>query len=777
MSSRGVCAAGVVCVVVSLSSIARAQNDPPFDPAIDVQLFEYAIGPKTFLSVADADITQKHQLAMDFMVTFLTKPFVIYDVSDDGTMIEGERARVIDSMLAGELSGAYGIHERMSVGVALPAVFNMTGDGVDPATGMGVGGLRVAGLGDLRVEAKTRLFQRETGEQFKLGAIAGVTLPSSFGSGGSKFLGDNLPSFRGKGTFQFATPDGRFSAGANLGLILRKPRTIYDTEIGQQLTWGLASAFRVTQRLSLVGETFGRTDPFSFALDPTSMEVGGGMRIVASRSLVIAAGGSAGVVEGIGSPEGRLFVSVGYAPDTRDSDGDRVPNSIDECLLVPEDLDGHEDGDGCVDDDNDGDRRLDGEDECVDQAEDLDGFDDDDGCPELDNDGDGKPDLDDACPLDIEDGKQPMASDGCPANKKDSDADGAMDDLDACPTEEEDVDQFEDWDGCPDVDQDKDGVADATDQCPVCPEDKDGTADGDGCPDLDNDSDGILDAADKCAGDAETINGVDDGDGCPDQGGMAVARLDGDALIVDRPPTFDRRGLSRAGQIIVDQMALVMLQHAEVSKWLLAIAAKKEADAQKHAQWVKARLVQRGVSEDKLANVIAAAGAARLGARVEERIDPDTAPKTCPAGAEVKPRDPPTGPATIPSQTPVSTPMPDTDMLRWLGTSSTIKFQTDSTTMVPGAAAELDALATAMVRYSGAILTVTVHSDNRKTPDQSLAITQRQADVIKAHLVGKGVAADRITALGKGSADPAEDNRTPEGRARNHRVELQIANR
>ena len=42
------------------------------------------------------------------------------------------------------------------------------------------------------------------------------------------------------------------------------------------------------------------------------------------------------------------------------------------------------------------------------------------------------------------------------------------------------------------------------------PEDRDGFQDDDGCPDLDNDGDGIADARDHCPNEPETFNGIDD---------------------------------------------------------------------------------------------------------------------------------------------------------------------------------------------------------------------------------------------------------------------------
>jgi hypothetical protein len=133
-----------------------------------------------------------------------------------------------------------------------------------------------------------------------------------------------------------------------------------------------------------------------------------------------------------------------------DTDGDRIRNADDACPERPEDLDGHDDTDGCPEiEDRDGDGVDDLLDACPDQPEDADGHDDDDGCPEFD----------------------------------DADADGIEDFQDACPTDPEDLDGHADTDGCPEIeDSDGDGIADLQDACPTDPEDLDGHADTDGCP-------------------------------------------------------------------------------------------------------------------------------------------------------------------------------------------------------------------------------------------------------------------------------------------------------
>ncbi|HWO18104.1 MAG TPA: transporter [Kofleriaceae bacterium] len=614
--------------VIGISSTALAQQ-APYDPAIDVQTFEYAVGPKTFVTVSNADVAAPKQLAVDALVTFLTKPFTIYNVDED-RMISGERVRVIESLTAAQLAVAYGLTDKLQLGASLPVIFTLRGEGLEPNTGTpAMGGLHVTGLGDIVVEGKYGLLRKNN---MKIAALGGLSLPTSVGSDGSQFIGDDLPALRARLAVQYDA--GRLSVGANGGVLLRKPRTIYDSTIGPQLAWGVGAAVRITERLSAIAESYGRAGLPSFSLDASPLEAIGGLRLYATSAVAVLAGGGAGLVRGIGSPASRFFLSVGYAPDVRDTDSDGVPNGRDRCPTEPEDRDGYADSDGCPDDDDDGDHRTGSDDRCPAEPEDIDGFDDDDGCPDLDNDKDGLADLSDKCPNDAEDGKEPAPKDGCPASKRDSDGDGIDDATDKCLQEEEDQDGFEDGDGCPDADNDGDGVPDGKDRCSLCTEDIDGFEDDDGCPDLDNDKDGVADTKDSCPLEPETVNGINDNDGCPDSGGASIARLDGDRLVIDRVPTLARGGLSPAGALIVDQMAFVILANPDVTKWLIALTQPKAGDATRLADAIAARLAAKGVPADRV-SVLGAAGAAKIGGVAQERAE---ASFVCPAGREAKPR-------------------------------------------------------------------------------------------------------------------------------------------
>jgi len=107
----------------------------------------------------------------------------------------------------------------------------------------------------------------------------------------------------------------------------------------------------------------------------------------------------------------RQIIEVKPPPD-KDTDGDHILDSVDQCILEPEDVDGYLDDDGCPDPDNDSDGIPDAVDKCPNKPEDYDGFQDADGCPDPDNDNDTVLDVDDFCPNTP--GQPGGAKPGCP---------------------------------------------------------------------------------------------------------------------------------------------------------------------------------------------------------------------------------------------------------------------------------------------------------------------------------------------------------------------------
>ncbi len=401
----------VASMAVFAPRIARAQTTmPPNDRTFDVQLFDPALGTHSFLTVSGAELLDQKQFQIMVGVTYMTDPLTVYNVDASNNLTT--RTNVVSSIVAANLSAAYGFRTDLMLGVSLPAILSERGDGLDVATGSPqAGGLSVSGVGDLKLELTYKFFSHRG---FSLAGTLGGTVPTSkaFGSSEVGFIGDTLPTFRPRLAAQWTSQNGKFSAGVNLGAIFRDPRMLYSSEVGQQLTYGAGAAYHFTRNFDLVGEVFGRSG-FDASLDEAPLEGDLAIRVSTSQLVTVMLGGGAGLVKGVGSPGLRLFAQLNWAPDYGDNDGDGIDNAHDLCPNEPEDFDGFQDADGCPDPDNDGDGIPDALDKCPNEPEDKDGFQDEDGCPDPDNDQDGIPDEKDACPNE----PGPPENHGCPIGK------------------------------------------------------------------------------------------------------------------------------------------------------------------------------------------------------------------------------------------------------------------------------------------------------------------------------------------------------------------------
>lgn len=66
------------------------------------------------------------------------------------------------------------------------------------------------------------------------------------------------------------------------------------------------------------------------------------------------------------------------------------------------------------------------------------------------------------------------------------------------------------------------------------------------------------------------------------------------------------------------------------------------------------------------------------------------------------------------------------------------------------------------------------HTDDGGEPDPNTLLSQQRAEAVRAYLVTKGVDANRLRTRAFGKSVPIFPNDTPDGRARNRRVELRI---
>ena len=103
-------------------------------------------------------------------------------------------------------------------------------------------------------------------------------------------------------------------------------------------------------------------------------------------------------------------------------------------------------------------------------------------------------------------------------------------------------------------------------------------------------------------------------------------------------------------------------------------------------------------------------------------------------------------------------------------------FETGQAQLKGNALANLNKLSTFMETYPERTLAIEGHTDTVGSEASNLSLSQRRADAVRMHLLEQGVAAKRLSAVGKGEAYPVASNDSISGRALNRRVEVIITN-
>jgi len=105
---------------------------------------------------------------------------------------------------------------------------------------------------------------------------------------------------------------------------------------------------------------------------------------------------------------------------------------------------------------------------------------------------------------------------------------------------------------------------------------------------------------------------------------------------------------------------------------------------------------------------------------------------------------------------------------------SNLYFEQSSSQIEPQSLAQLDNLFNIMKLNPKLKLEIVGYTDNNGDPRLNLALSHFRATVVSNYLFNKGIAANRIKAIGKGQEDPIAPNDTEDNRTKNRRVEFVI---
>ncbi len=105
---------------------------------------------------------------------------------------------------------------------------------------------------------------------------------------------------------------------------------------------------------------------------------------------------------------------------------------------------------------------------------------------------------------------------------------------------------------------------------------------------------------------------------------------------------------------------------------------------------------------------------------------------------------------------------------------SDVLFGVNSSAMKAGSYSEISRVAGVLNQYPQTNIMIAGHTDSSGAEDYNLRLSQQRANAVKNALIGQGVSASRINAIGYGEAMAIADNSTAQGQQLNRRVEITI---
>ena len=342
----------VLGVVLALTASTSASAQP-----INIERFRPALDRFGFLGIQGSGTLGHKRWNLGLSTWYSDKPLRIG--SSNGT---GQQ--VIDNRLSSDLFFELGLFGRWSLALEVPMVLYQDGD-TAPNVVNGRESFTGFAFADPRFTTKIRILGKKTEETQNrpdgpgLGLLLSVPVPI----GSTAF-------YASEGQFTFdARLLGDFhilgaGAGTMLGWRYRvNPRDFGAATLGQELQYGFALKPPIPPAKDLFGLLELRGTTSFRGRSTNTLEGDIGVRWT-KRAVTMTAALGMGFVRGLGQPNFRAIVGVAWSPQTDDLDGDGIPDSRDLCPRLPEDLDGFEDEDGCMDPDNNNDFIPDADDKC-----------------------------------------------------------------------------------------------------------------------------------------------------------------------------------------------------------------------------------------------------------------------------------------------------------------------------------------------------------------------------------------------------------------------------
>lgn len=290
-----------VLTVVLMTATAHAAYVSRFDALV----YDPTVDGGSYFTVYGAETLDAWQGHLGFSFDYANRPLKF---NGTGAFV-GLRQSVIDHMVTMNTFGALGFTDWFNVGLRVPVVLYNWFYSDEPVAAPSGTPDKAAMMGDLEVVMKFRLIDVEK-HHVGLALVPRMTLPS-----GDVMRYAGTGHFTGGGTLalEFA-PIDKWHFGLNAGAMMRDTVTRHGVTIGPLATYGLGVNYQFHRRWAVIAESFGSTafdNLFSSRNSP--LEAGAGVRHVFGDSgLSLDVAGTAGLIDGVGSPRFRAFATLGW---------------------------------------------------------------------------------------------------------------------------------------------------------------------------------------------------------------------------------------------------------------------------------------------------------------------------------------------------------------------------------------------------------------------------------------------------------------------------------
>lgn len=338
---------------VTLHSTARAQEPGN----VDIDRWTPTLDADGLMSIQASRTPGHLQWNVGLLSNYLHRPFSLES--------DGQRSTFVGTRLQSYFVGQLGIGDRFALGLTLPVVwYQDINEGLPQSNG-----IDNAAVGNPKVSARYRFWGkpsqpiRDANEGAGLAAQLDVFMP--IGSQHAWAAEDRLRTH-----LQLIGDVHLLGAAAAVTLGWRHrfgTQEWFGITLRDELHAGLGLEVPIPSDYNLSGLAEFRliTDagnPFGSSFT-TVAENDFGVRMRLGDFAITTSAGL-GYTEAYGSAAWHLGLAFHWAPRVHDTDNDGIIDSKDMCPYLPEDHDGFQDADGCLDPDDDGDLIPDEEDKC-----------------------------------------------------------------------------------------------------------------------------------------------------------------------------------------------------------------------------------------------------------------------------------------------------------------------------------------------------------------------------------------------------------------------------